>query len=213
MAKNPPNFIPARRPGPRPGAKEAFEFLQASDKMAGLLPAARRVGQLQADCERLLPTLGADRVALTGEVGFSHVNGLPSADMIRFGRGTAYGAAAYVGANGALTACVDQVTGKTCTTDGYTTSNAWGVRMVASATYSGLPTGATLTPSLAVFKDVKGFSYDGTFSEGRTMVRPAVRAEWRQKYFADLQYNRFSGGRYNLLVDRSYWALTAGLRF
>lgn len=64
MAKNPPNFIPARRPGPRPGAKEAFEFLQASDKMAGLLPAARRVGQLQADCERLLPTLFANCRAL-----------------------------------------------------------------------------------------------------------------------------------------------------
>lgn len=157
--------------------------------------------------------LGADRVALTGEVGFSHVNGLPSADMIRFGRGTAYGAAGYVGANGALTACVDQVAGKTCTTDGYTTSNAWGVRLVASATYSGVATGATVTPSLAVFKDVKGFSYDGTFSEGRTLVRPAVRAEWNQKYFADLQYNRFSGGRYNLLVDRSYWGLVAGLRF
>ncbi len=60
MAKNPPNFTPARRPGPRPGAKEAFEFLQSSDKLAGLLPAARRVGQLQADCERLLPTLFAN---------------------------------------------------------------------------------------------------------------------------------------------------------
>lgn len=64
MAKNPPNFTPARRPGPRPGAKEAFEFLQSSDKLAGLLPAARRVGQLQADCERLLPTLFASCRAL-----------------------------------------------------------------------------------------------------------------------------------------------------
>jgi len=64
MVKNPPNFIPARRPGPRPGAKDAFEFLQSSDKLAGLLPAARRVGQLQADCERLLPTLFANCRAL-----------------------------------------------------------------------------------------------------------------------------------------------------
>lgn len=59
MAKNPPNFTPARRPGPRPGAKDAFEFLQSSDKMAGLLPAVRRIGQLQAHCEQLLPTLFA----------------------------------------------------------------------------------------------------------------------------------------------------------
>ncbi len=64
MAKNPPNFTPARRPGPRPGAKEAFEFLQSSDKMAGLLPAARRIGQLQSHCEQLLPTLFANCRAL-----------------------------------------------------------------------------------------------------------------------------------------------------
>ncbi len=64
MAKNPPNFTPARRPGPRPGAKEAFEFFQAGDQLGGLLPAARRVGQLQADCERLMPTLFASCRAL-----------------------------------------------------------------------------------------------------------------------------------------------------
>lgn len=64
MAKNPPNFTPARRPSQRQAAKEAFEFLQGSDKLAGLLPAARRVGQLQAECERLLPTLFASCRAL-----------------------------------------------------------------------------------------------------------------------------------------------------
>lgn len=64
MAKPPRNFTPARRPEQRPGAKEAFAFLQTSDKLAGLLPAARRVGQLQADCEQLLPTLFASCRAL-----------------------------------------------------------------------------------------------------------------------------------------------------
>jgi hypothetical protein len=64
MAKTLPNFTPARRPSQRPAAKEAFEFLQSSDKLAGLLPAARRVGQLQAECERLLPTLFANCRAL-----------------------------------------------------------------------------------------------------------------------------------------------------
>ena len=64
MAKNLPNFTPARRPTQRPAAKEACEFLEGSDTLAGLLPAARRVGQLQADCERLLPTLFASCRAL-----------------------------------------------------------------------------------------------------------------------------------------------------
>lgn len=57
MVKQAPNFKPARRPGQTPKTREAFEFLQSSDQLASLLPAAQRVGQLQADCERLLPTL------------------------------------------------------------------------------------------------------------------------------------------------------------
>ena len=64
MAKYPPNFTPARRPGQAPKTREVFEFLQSSDKLSALLPAARRVGQLQADCEQLLPTLFANCRAL-----------------------------------------------------------------------------------------------------------------------------------------------------
>ncbi|MCM0045483.1 MAG: DUF721 domain-containing protein [Burkholderiaceae bacterium] len=64
MAKSLPNFTPARRPSQKPAAKEAVEFLQGSDRLAGLLPEARRVGQLQAACERLLPTLFANCRAL-----------------------------------------------------------------------------------------------------------------------------------------------------
>jgi hypothetical protein len=64
MAKHPPNFTPARRPGQAPKTREVFEFLQSSDKLSALLPAAQRVGQLQADCEQLLPTLFANCRAL-----------------------------------------------------------------------------------------------------------------------------------------------------
>lgn len=73
MAKNPPNFTPARRPGPRPSVKGAFEFLQSSDQLGGLLPAARRVGQLQAQCEQLLPTLFASCRALQIREGQLHI--------------------------------------------------------------------------------------------------------------------------------------------
>lgn len=64
MVRHPPNFTPARRPKQQAPAREASEFLQSSDKLSALLPAARRVGQLQADCERLLPTLFAGCRAL-----------------------------------------------------------------------------------------------------------------------------------------------------
>ncbi len=157
-------------------------------------------------------TLGAERVMVTGEVGFSHINGLPSQDMLRFGRGTAYGAAAYVGSTG-LTTCTEAVGGKQCTSDGYTSSNAWGIRVVASASYPDAVAGATLSPSVLIAKDIKGYSFDGTFSQGRTLIRPGVRAEWAKKYYADVQYNKFTGGNYNLLVDRDYLSVVAGMRF
>ena len=64
MSKNSPNFTPARRPGQAPKTREVFEFLQSSDQLSALLPAAQRIGQLQADCEQLLPTLFANSRAL-----------------------------------------------------------------------------------------------------------------------------------------------------
>jgi hypothetical protein len=157
--------------------------------------------------------LGADRVVMVGEAGFSHINSLPSQDLLRFGRGTAYGAAAYVNASGSLTACADAAGGKQCTSDGYTTANAWGLRLLTSATYADALAGAALTPSLLLARDIKGYSYDGTFSQGRTVIRPGLRADWARTHYVDLQYNRFSGGRYNLLVDRDYLSLVMGTRF
>lgn len=159
-------------------------------------------------------TLGADRLSVTAELGFSHISGLPDQSVLRFGRGTAYGAAAYIGTNGALTACnAANVAGKQCTTDGYTSSSAWGLRLLAAGVYRNAVAGATLTPSVLVAHDVDGYSYDGTFSKGRTLIRPGIRAEWANGIYADLQFNRFSGGRYNLLVDRDYASVVAGMRF
>ncbi len=153
--------------------------------------------------------LGAERVLLVGEVGVSHVNGLPDQNTMRYGRPLAYGTAA----NAVGAACNDTVPGKTCTNDGFVTSNAWGLRMLASATYPGALLGASVTPSLLVALDVNGYSYDGTFSKGRRTIRPGVRLDWGKSYFLDMQYTLFSGGNYNLTVDRSYLSLVAGVRF
>ncbi|TMH07266.1 MAG: DUF1302 domain-containing protein, partial [Betaproteobacteria bacterium] len=99
------------------------------------------------------------------------------------------------------------------TTDGFITPDAWGVRMRAAASYANAIAGATLTPSILVAKDVHGYSYDGTFSKGRTVVRAGLRADWGKAYFVDVQYTRFAGGKYNLLVDRSNLMIAAGATF
>lgn len=166
----------------------------------------------------LTNTLGADRASLAAEFGWSHVNGLPDPAVFRYGRGLAYGGAPYY-VNGTLTACtesmpgVNGVPGKTCTSDGYITANAWGLRGRAAATYRDVLLGADLTPSLTLAKDVKGYSHDATFNEGRQTVRFALRADWGSQYYVEGAYTRFSGGKYNLLADRSNLNLVAGASF
>ncbi len=163
-------------------------------------------------------TLGADRIVLAAEVGMSHINSLPDQSVMRYGRGLAYAAAPYM-LNGALTACSESapglngVPGKTCTTDGFISSNAWGLRGRVAATYADVLFGAALTPSLTLAKDMEGYSYDGTFSEGRLSARTALRADWGKAYFGEVAYTHFGGGKYNLTADRSNLSLVAGLSF
>jgi hypothetical protein len=128
---------------------------------------------------------------------------------MRYGRPLAYGTAA----NAVGAACTDTVPGKTCTNDGFVTSDAWGLRLLVSATYGNALAGASVTPSLLVAQDIDGYSYDGSFSKGRSTIRPGLRMDWGKSYYMDLQYTMFSGGSYNLAVDRSYLSLTAGARF
>lgn len=162
--------------------------------------------------------LGAERVVLSGELGWSHVAGLPDPQVMRYGRPLSYGTAPWL-VNGTLTPCSEAapglsgVAGKTCTTDGFITSDAWGLRLRAAATYTNALAGATLTPSVVLAHDVDGYSYDGTFSKGRTAMRLGLRADWGKSWFADIQLTRFSGGRYNLLADRSNLMLAAGVTF
>lgn len=178
----------------------------------GTFDAYDRFGVITANVggSKVLPkALGAERVLLVGEVGISQVKGLPDQNAMRYGRPLAYGTAA----NSVGAACTDTVPGKTCTNDGFVTSNAWGFRLLASATYANVLAGASLTPSLLVARDVNGYSYDGSFSKGRSTLRPGLRLDWGNRYALDLQYTLFSGGSYNLAMDRSYLSLVASARF
>lgn len=152
---------------------------------------------------------GASRVTLGAELGWSRVNALSDPGTLRYGRSDDYGTAAVTGG----AACVDNTLAKkACALDGFVTPNAWGWRVRLAATYAGV-LGASWTPSLTVAHDVEGYSYDGTFVEGRKLVRPALRADWGQRYFAELVYTRFGGGRYFNQTDRDNVAVSGGIRF
>ena len=188
---------------------------------SGTFDAFDRYGVINASfgASKVFPkVLGAERVVLAAEVGVSHISGLPDPSVMRYGRPLAYGTAPYL-ANGALTACSEAapglsgVPGKTCTTDGFISKDAYGVRARIAATYANVVAGASLTPSLVVALDMHGYSYDGTYSSGRRATRVGLRADWGKNYFADIQYTQFAGGNYNLLADRSNVALAVGASF
>jgi hypothetical protein len=146
---------------------------------------------------------------LSGELGWSHVNGLPDPGVMRYGRSDSYGGGAINGIP-----CTDTTRArKACAHDGYVTANAWGYRARLAANYPGAFFGATLTPSLTLAHDVSGYSHDDTFVKDRVVLRSAIRADWSKRYFAEIQYARISGGAYNLQVDRDTATLVAGVHF
>ena len=153
--------------------------------------------------------LGAERLVILGELAVSHVAGLPSLGVLRYGRADDFSRGALDGQ-----VCTDTSgTGKQCAQDGYVSKNAWGLRLILSATYPGAVLGATVTPSLYLSKDVAGYSYDGTFLKDRQVVRPGVRFDWNKKYFANIQYSLVSGGAYNTFTDRDTLSLVVGASF
>ena len=153
--------------------------------------------------------IGASSVQIAGEIGWSHVAGLPDPGRLRYGRADTYGVAAIDGL-----ACVEtSVAGKSCAHDGFVTSNAWGYRLRLSANFPGALFGAALTPSLTAAHDVSGYSHDGTFSQGRKILQAGLHADWHKQYFLNILYTRISGGDYNLQTDRDNLVLAVGTRF
>ena len=159
--------------------------------------------------EQGLPGIAdAERLLLAGELGWSHVAGLPGPGVLRYGRSDDYGLAAIDGLP-----CIDNTPAqKSCAHDGFVTRNAWGWRLRLAAVYPGAFAGATLTPSLLLAHDVRGYSHDGVHVEGRRILRPGLRAEWGKRYFAELNYTRLSGGAYHLQADRDHLTLFVGMR-
>ncbi|MBF0309626.1 MAG: DUF1302 family protein [Magnetococcales bacterium] len=153
--------------------------------------------------------LGAERLSVAGEAGFSHVENLPNPGVLRYGRPDDYGPGAVDGQP-----CTDTTAAqKGCSHQGFISDNAWGYRLRLSADYPDRLPDTVLTPSLAFAHDLSGFSYDGTFLEDRKVLRPALHVTWRKSWFADMAYTRIAGGAYNLLADRDNVTLVVGYTF
>ena len=176
--------------------------------------------------------LGASRLAVVGEVGFTYVHDLPDESVNRYGR------YAQLGFGTTITDYVDESLNPStgvdmtpqqacenlynfnnagCTTEGYTTDFSWGYRLRGNLTYSDVFAGVNLSPGLAWSHDVAGHAPEpgGSFIEGRKSVGLLLTADYMNAYSATLAYNNYFGAKdgLNYLVDKDDVQLSVSYSF
>ncbi|GAB7531752.1 DUF1302 domain-containing protein [Pseudomonas sp. 3A(2025)] len=165
--------------------------------------------------------MGAERLTVVGEVGWTHVGGLESTSKLRYGRDPVYGPGPLPNGQcaalnaGTLTGTAQNNLTRYCENDGFTTSNSWGYRARAIWDYNNVLAGVNLRPSVAWSHDVKGYSPSpgGNFEEGRKAVSLGLDAEYQNTYTASLFYTNFFDGKYTTVDDRDFVALSFGVNF
>ncbi|MCI8209680.1 adhesin [Pseudomonas sp. S25] len=182
----------------------------------------KEITQLQTSFTQFFDqVMGAERLTVVGEVGWTHVGGLESTSKIRYGRDPSYGPGPL--ANGRCTSLNAQTLGtapqnnvsRYCEDDGFTTANSWGYRARAIWDYNSVFAGVNLRPNVAWSHDVKGYSPGpgGNFEEGRKAVSLGLDAEYQNTYTAALAYTNFFDGKYTTVDDRDFVSLSFGMNF
>ncbi len=145
--------------------------------------------------------LGAERLTLVGEVGFTHVADLESTSELRYGRDSIYGTTD------------DAVQLARYGRHGFVTENSWGYRGRAILDYNDAFMGVNLKPNLSWSHDVDGYGPNGIFNEGAKAISVGLDAEYRNTYTASLSYTNFFGGEFNPITDRDFFAASVGVNF
>ncbi|GAA6146123.1 DUF1302 domain-containing protein [Thalassolituus maritimus] len=166
--------------------------------------------------------LGADRLALVGEIGATYIPDLPNTDDARYGRSGAYGIGNNDGvfaAGGDTNYCIDGGTSANvntdyCTDDGYTTKLSGGIRLRSGLTYNNAFAGVNMTPNMSIAYD-KGYGPEpgSQFIDDRLTVGLGVSFLYLNQTSVDVSYTNFSGGKYNQLKDRDNISLSAKYSF
>lgn len=181
--------------------------------------------QAQLATLQVLPRLfGADNLTVIGELALQHWSGIgdPSTGP-RYGRAFVFGtgpvlipggtdlcstAVPAIGVNAPL-----NPNAAYCENKGYATPTAWGYRALLELSYPDVFASINVKPRVFLSHDVKGWSADGVFSEGRVMVSPGVRMEYTSRYYLDLSYARFARAKYDEMHDRDFVSMVIGLNF
>jgi hypothetical protein len=182
----------------------------------------KEITQLQTTFTQFFDqVMGAQRLTVVGEVGWTHVGGLESTSKIRYGRDSGYGPGPLPNGQcsalnaSTLSGAAQNNLSRYCEDDGFTTANSWGYRARAIWDYNSVFAGVDLHPNVAWSHDVKGYSPGpgGNFEEGRKAVSLGLDAEYQNTYTAKLSYTNFFDGKYTTVDDRDFVALSLGMNF
>jgi Protein of unknown function (DUF1302) len=204
----------------------------------------KKVTQLQMTFTKAFgQALGADQIALVGEVGATQVWNLEDASVLRYeGEGTdtgggvsltdnllpliaAYNASPVVGSPQFLAlaaalanpANAGALRNPYTTRDGFPTPFSWGYRLAARADYNSfMGTPFTVSPRIAFNHDVSGISPGpgGNFLEGRKSFTIGVEANYLNKWVFDLSFTNFTGaGGLNQIHDRDFGSFSVKYSF
>lgn len=168
-----------------------------------------RTTQAQLGLLREWKTSGGTPINGMAELVWKHVGALPDPARRRYGRADVFG----LGPVGAVCAVNSASAAKQCSLDGYVTPNAWAYRLRLDARLANLQPGLLLAPSATFTDDVRGWSYDGQINEKRQSLNLGLRAEYRQRYLAELAFAANWGGAYNALSDRDLLSFAVGVKF
>ena len=173
----------------------------------------RDVSQLQATATKVLgPTFGANTGVFIVEVGGTYVHSMPKQSTLRLNA-----AGTDTSGNSQQAAAGGAHEGKPAEpSSAFPTAASWGYRMAAQLTYNNAIEAINLSPRIQWAHDVQGISPQpaGPFREGRKAISLGLKATYLQEWEADVSYTNFFGaGKYNLLNDRDFFALTVKYSF
>ncbi|WP_137974379.1 DUF1302 domain-containing protein [Pseudomonas sp. F(2018)] len=153
--------------------------------------------------------MGAERLTLVGEVGYTHVSDL-NQNELRYGRGPEFGNG-EIPTNSLCEGLLNSANPQNCDNKGFFTNTSWGYRARAILDYSDVFAGINLKPNLSWSHDVDGYS--PTFTEGNKAISIGLDADYQNTYTASIAYTDFFGGEYNTSIDRDFLAVSVGMSF
>ena len=141
--------------------------------------------------------LGASRLALIGEVAWTHVHGLDEdANALKYGRNGAYG---YEAGD----------------TEGFVTQDSYGYVLRANLNYPNAIAGINLTPQISFKHGLEGYGPQpgAAFNEDEKTLGLSLTADYLNMYSVQVSYTDYFGGNYNSTEDRDFLSLSASVSF